>query len=142
MSVLVDTCVWSVALRRRAARARGADAASDTIVRELTALVEEGRVAMLGVVRQELLSGIRDAQHFDRLRERLRAFPDLTLETADYEDAAAFHGRCRARGVQGSAIDFLICAVAARRELPIFTTDADFERYARHLPIALHRNTR
>ena len=41
-------------------------------------------------------------------------------------------------GVQGSNVDFLICSFAQRRSLPIFTTDADFRRFAKILPIALH----
>ena len=34
--------------------------------------------------------------------------------------------------------DLLICAVAVRHGLKIFTTDTDFAAYARHLPIKLH----
>jgi predicted nucleic acid-binding protein len=93
---------------------------------------------MLGLIRQELLSSIRHARQFDKVRDRLRAFPDLPLVAADHEEAAAFCNRCRAKGIQGSTIDFLICAAAARRDLPILTTDADFSRYARVLPIRLH----
>ena len=36
-------------------------------------------------------------------------------------------------------MDFLICAVAWRGQMPIFTTDGDFAQYARALPIALHK---
>jgi hypothetical protein len=32
----------------------------------------------------------------------------------------------------------LICAMAHRLGLPIFTTDPDFSGYAKHLPIRLH----
>jgi hypothetical protein len=47
---------------------------------------------MLGPIRQELLSGIKDKAQFELLREHLRAFPDLELDTDDYEAAAsAFH---------------------------------------------------
>lgn len=93
---------------------------------------------MLGFVRQELLSGVRTARQFDSLRNHLRAFPDLLLETADHEEAALFHGRCRAKGIQGSSIDLLICAVATRRQLPILTTDDDFGHYSRVLSLQLH----
>lgn len=92
----------------------------------------------MGPVRQELLSGVRTPNQFDGLREHLRAFPNVELGTGDYEEAASFSNRCRAAGVQGSGVDFLICAVAARRALTIFTTDEDFEHYARILPLTLH----
>ena len=108
MNVVVDTSVWSLALRR----ARRVD---DAIPRELGELIQEGRVIMIGPVRQELMSGIKSKPQFEQLRDHLRAFPDLELESVDYEDAAAACNRCRERGIQGSNTDFLICAVAARR---------------------------
>jgi predicted nucleic acid-binding protein len=131
VKVLVDTSVWSLALRRRAP----ADAAHS---RELAALIRGGRVAVIGPIRQEILSGVRTAAAFDALRDHLSAFPDETLETSDFERAAEHFNTCRARGVQGSNTDFLICAVAERRNIPILTTDDDFTRYAKILPIRLH----
>jgi len=95
---------------------------------------------MIGPIRQELLSGIRVAGQLERVREHLRAFPDVELEAADYEDAAAAFSRCRERGIQGSNTDFLICAIAIRRDLAIFTTDRDFEHFARVLGLTLHRS--
>ena len=95
-------------------------------------------MALIGPVRQELLSGIRRADSFEQVRDHLRPFADEPLETADFERAAEHFNTCRARGVQGSNTDFLICAVAERRNLSIFTTDADFTRFAAVLPIALH----
>jgi predicted nucleic acid-binding protein len=131
MSVVVDTSVWWLALRRRRPGA-------EPVVRELAALIGEGRAALLGPIRQELLSGVPSQQQYEPLRSHLRAFPDVSLETDDRETAASFYNRCRARGVQGSNTDFLICAVAARRWLAILTTDADFSHFTQLLPIALH----
>ena len=93
---------------------------------------------MIGVIRQELLSGVRTPTAFERLRDHLRPFPDEQLETADFERAAEHFNTCRAQGVQGSNTDFLICAAAERRKLPVLTTDIDFSRFAELLPIALH----
>jgi predicted nucleic acid-binding protein len=131
MNVLVDTSVWSLALRRRAT-SRSAEAL------ELAELVREGRAEILGPVRQELLSGVVGPKQYETLRGYLRAFPDIILEAADYEQAATFFNTCRAKGVQGSNTDFLICSAAVRRRLGILTTDADFPRFARLLPIQLH----
>jgi predicted nucleic acid-binding protein len=130
MNVLVDTSVWSMALRRRAR-------VDHPAVDQLRAFIRDARVAIIGPIRQELLSGIPDAASFERLRDHLRAFPDLPLELADYEQAAEHFTACRRRGIQGSNTDFLICAVAIRRALPILTTDADFVRVAEVLPIEL-----
>lgn len=134
MKVLVDTSVWSLALRR-------ARAAEGPAVQELRSLIDEGRVAMIGPVRQELLSGIRTPEVFEQLREHLRPFADEPLLTEDFERAAEHFNTCRARGIQGSNTDFLICAVAERRDYPILTTDTDFSRFADVLPIALHGRT-
>ena len=130
MNVVVDTSVWSLALRRRA------DVA-DIATARLARLVTDGRVLMLGPVRQELLSGIRERSTFDALRDRLRAFPDVELAAEDHEHAADFFNRCRGKGVQGSNTDFLICAVADRRGTTVLTTDRDFDAFARHVPVSL-----
>ena len=63
------------------------------------------------------------------------------IATDDHEEAAVFFNRCREKGVQGSNTDFLICAVAVRNGFAIFTTDDDFTRFARILPIALHAHS-
>lgn len=93
---------------------------------------------MVGPVRQELLGGIRDRAAFERLRDHLRAFPDESITTADYERAADCLNLCRAQGIQGSNTDFLICAVAERAKFPVLTTDNDFVAFSRVLPVRLH----
>jgi hypothetical protein len=129
--VLVDTPVWSLALRRT-------KRVDHTAIRELGELIQEGRVVLMGAVRQELLSGIKLEAQFELLRGHLRAFPDLELDEMDYEEAASAYNRCRGRGVQGSNTDFLICAAASRRDLAIYTTDRDFQQYAKVLDLQLH----
>ena len=130
MKVLVDTSVWSLALRRKAP----AHAAVGTLRR----LIAGGRAAMIGSVRQEVLSGIRESRAFERLRDHLASFPDESIATADYEQAAAYFNECRARGLQGSNTDFLMCAVCVRHRMPLLTTDADFARFAEVIPVTLH----
>jgi predicted nucleic acid-binding protein len=131
MKVLVDTSVWSLALRRN-------PPSDGPEVREIIELISEVRVQMIGPVRQELLSGVKNQTQFRKLRDHLRAFPDLELTHRDYETAAEFFNLCRGNGIQGSNIDFLICSVAARHKIPIFTTDGDFTLFQPHLPIMLH----
>jgi predicted nucleic acid-binding protein len=135
MIVLVDTPVWSLALRRREADLNARELG---LTRALRELVREGRAQIMGVIRQELLSGIRGEENFHKLRDYLRAFEEPGIEMLDYEEAAQMHNRCRSRGIAGSAIDFLICAVAKRRDWHIFTTDHDFERYERVLGLRLY----
>lgn len=131
MRVLPDTPIWSAALRRRGGAANAYRA-------EMARLVNHGAVEIMGPIRQELLSGIREQSQFEQVREHLRRFPDLQITTDDYEEAASFCNRCRSKGIQGSATDFLICAVATQKDLVIFTDDRDFVSYSKVLPIRLY----
>lgn len=135
MNALVDTSVWSLALRRRA---RDLNPAERSTVAELAELIKEGRARIIGLVRQELLSGIRSPAQYEKLRLSLRAFPDEPLDTRDYEAAAEASNDCRARGVVVSVVDILICSIALARGWSIFSTDPDFKNYAGILPIKLH----
>ncbi|MGA7885398.1 MAG: PIN domain-containing protein [Acidobacteriaceae bacterium] len=134
MMLLVDTSVWSLAFRRRPTDLNPRELA----IRELLEkAITEGRVALLGSIRQELLAGIRDERQFQRLRNALRAFPDVPLTAADYEEAARLSNVCRRKGIAGSPVDFLICSVALLRNWPIFTLDRDFARFSEHIQIRL-----
>ena len=132
MMVLVDTPVWSLALRRKAS---DLIASERQLVHMLQQLVDEGRVRLLGSVRQELLSGLREEAQFRRLQNYLRAFPDIALAAEDYEEAARASTQCRQAGIGSSPVDMLICAVAQRRGWQIFSTDRDFAQYGRVLSI-------
>ena len=132
MRVLPDTPIWSAAFRR-------GDDAAGSYRDEMLKLVNQGLVEIIGPIRQEILSGIRDRSKFDVVKDRLRAFPDLEIGTGDYEEAAAYYNRCRSKGIQGSFTDFVICAAAIRHDLEIFTDDKDFLGYRTVLPIRLYR---
>ena len=129
MRVLVDTCIWSEVLRYRHP--------NETFAATLKDLVQDGNLAIIGPIRQELLSGISDPKQFHQLKEILSAFEDIPLVGVHFEKAAEFSNLCRKKGIQGSTIDFLICAVAHLENLIIFTTDGDFEIYKKYLPIQL-----
>jgi predicted nucleic acid-binding protein len=135
VNVLVDTSIWSLALRRKSQDLNPAETAA---VSELTNLIKEGRARIIGLLRQELLSGIKTASQYEKLRAGLRSFPDEPIATADYEAAAKASNDCRARGVAVSVSDILICAIAIARDWTIFATDPDFKSYAKILPLKLH----
>lgn len=82
---------------------------------------------------------MRSEAQFERLRERLADFADESLRAADFEEAARGFNRCRSAGIAGSPIDLLLCAIALHRDAAIFTTDLDFEQYARVLGFRLHQ---
>jgi predicted nucleic acid-binding protein len=134
VKVLVDTCIWSYALRRGKIAPE-----HDLVVRELGQLIRDSSVQMIGPIRQEILSGIRDHTQFLVLRDHLREFPDLSITADDHERAAEMFNKLREKGIQGSNTDFLMCALAERTGMSIFTTDEDFTLFKKHLPIKLHK---
>ena len=68
-----------------------------------TALLNKPESLAIGLVRQELLSGIKTASQFSKLQEILRSFPDEPLTTPDYEAAAAAGNQCRGKGSDNRA---------------------------------------
>ena len=130
MKVIVDTSIWSFSLRRKKQR-KEADS------EKLMQIIDDGRIVMLGPIRQEILSGIKNKNQFELLKIYLRPFPDLKLLPEDYELAAEFFNICRTNGVQGSNTDFLICATAVNNNFSIYTSDKDFELFKKYLPIQL-----
>lgn len=131
MKVLVDTSIWSAVLRSEQ---------NQKDSHHLIELVQEGRVEIIGQIRQEILSGIRTEKQFEQLKNYLAAFIDLSVTTDDYVYAAQAFNCCRSKGIQGSHRDFLICSVAHNHNLSIYTSDKDFLSYASVLPILLYKN--
>jgi predicted nucleic acid-binding protein len=134
--VLVDTPIWSLALRRHTGNLNPDE---NKLKEMLTELIREGRILMIGPVRQQLLSGLREDSQFNRLRDDLRPFKDEAIQTDDYEAAARMSNLCSSRGVASSSVDMLICAIAGRSRSTIFTTDQDYLLYSKFLPIQLLR---
>lgn len=139
MSVLVDSSVWSLALRRRSARF---NADENTRVTALGRLIELGEARLMGPIRQELLSGIKERKEFEALRDELRNFQDEPLDREDYERAAEMTNRLISIGIACSPIDVLLCAVAKRRAWEIFSSDRAFERYSKEFDCPLFRISR
>jgi predicted nucleic acid-binding protein len=133
LKVLVDTCIWSHALRSKKPEV-------EAQVKILETLIADQRVVIIGAIRQEVLAGYSDLNKFETLKTKLNYFENTPVLDEDYIMAAKFYNECRQKGVQGSHIDLLICAVAVRLNTQIFTSDKDFGFY-QHLPIKLYSIT-
>lgn len=136
MKVLIDTPVWSIVLRKSDKSLKPEEI---QIKEHLIELIEDGRVAIIGPIRQEILSGLTNQDMYEILRERLAPFEDIPIQTNDYERAAKFSNTCRKKGVQGSHIDFLICAISFNHNLPIFTLDKDFLNYSKYIEVEVYK---
>jgi hypothetical protein len=129
MMLLVDTSVWSLALRRDAD-------ASEPEVRQLKdALLGAEVVVTTGLVLQELLQGFSGAKAKAQIVERFAALPLLQPDRQDHIDAAALRTACRQAGVQLGTIDALLAQLCIRHVLTLLTTDRDFTHAARHCPL-------
>ncbi len=131
MNVLVDTSVWSLALRR--------DAPSDAPEVEALGRFLRGGVTVFttGVILQEILQGFEGPRQRDTILKTFAALPCIAPEIEDHIDAAVLRTTCRRRGVQIATIDALIATLCIRRDLALLTTDGDFAAVARVAPLRL-----
>ena len=134
VGVLVDTSVWSLGLRR--------GPRNPEYSAELKKLILESRVKIFGPIRQEILSGISSREQFIDLKNKLSSFLDIPLVTEHYEFEAELSNDGRSKGIQGSHVDFLICAVSKLEKLAIFTTDKDFDHYSTVFGLSLYKAIR
>ena len=130
--VLVDTSVWSLALRKKEHTQ-----SENGYVSRLSEVIRDLHLVMIGPIRQEILSGLSDERKYEDLRHKISVFPDHSISTHEYELAAKFHNECRRHGIQGSHIDYLICAVAQNNDFRILTLDKDFRQYQEYVGIQL-----
>ena len=130
--VLVDTSVWSLALRKKEH-----SETEGRYISRLSEIIRDLHLVMIGPIRQEILSGLSDERRFEDLRARMSVFPDQAISTQEYELAAEFHNECRRHGIQGSHTDYLICAVAKANDFHILTLDQDFQHYQEYVGVQL-----
>ena len=131
MKILVDTSVWSLALRRRAP-------SNQPEALRLAELIQSGQtIYLLGIILQEILSGIRHTEQFAKLRVRLEPFPLISLDRDDFVHAAELSCLCRKQGIQAGTIDCLIAGAAIRHGCKLFTSDNDFLRISSVTPLQL-----
>lgn len=131
MSLLVDTSVWSLALRRDAHQ----DAPEVAALRD--ALLGADQVFTTGLVLQELLQGFAGPKARSQILERVGALAFVQPDREDHVEAAEVRNACRRRGVQVATIDALLIQLCRRHDLVLLSTDRDFLAAARHVDFRL-----
>ena len=133
MKILVDTSIWSLALRRQTGVVNPEAIALKTII-------EQGEdIYLLGIILQEVLQGIRNPKDFSVLKDYLEAFPLIELMREDYIKAAELRNYLMKKGTQVSTIDTLIASSAISYGCYLFTTDKDFEYIAQYSKLKLYK---
>jgi len=133
VSLLVDTSVWSLALRR--------DPPPDVPeVRALRDALAGGEiVATTGVILQELLQGVVPERARAQITEMFAALEYLTPSREDHVAAAGVRNTLRSAGVQVGTIDALIAHLAIAGGRTLLTMDNDFRAASSHISIQLWR---
>jgi predicted nucleic acid-binding protein len=127
VSLLVDTSVWSLALRR------GPPVREPAVGMLIQALDSGETVLTTGLVLQELLQGFTGPKSRDRIVERFSALPLIAPDREDHIRAATLRNQCRRAGVQIGTIDALLAQLCLRHDLIMLTADRDFRGIAKHL---------
>jgi hypothetical protein len=131
--ILVDTSVLSLAFRRRVKTS-----SEPPLVQRFRSLVEEDQpLAVPGIVLQELLSGVRTADEFERLEDLMEGFPLILAAREHHVAAARIANACRQAGITASTVDCLIAAMAIKTKSQLLTSDEDFERMAPYCGLQL-----
>ena len=131
MRVLVDTSIWSLALRRK--EGHGGNEAHT-----LKRLIEQGEeIYLLGIILQEILQGIRRSDQFQALIKYFEPFPLIELSREDYVKAATIKNELIKKGIRVSTIDAIIASTAIAKECVLFTADSDFFHIAKHTKLKL-----
>ncbi len=126
MKLIVDTCVWSLALRRQDQARLASD--QRQLIAQLQEAIRDGRAVIIGPIRQEVLSGLRDQAGSAKVQALLEPFLDEEIAAEDFVHAARLFNLCRTDGIECGATDILICAVAARLHYDILTNDKGLQR--------------
>lgn len=134
--MLVDTSIWSLALRR------DADQAAPEVEALRHALLGTDQVFTTRLVFQELLQGFAGPKARAQLVERLSALACLQPDREDHIDAADVRNVCRRRGVQVGTIDAVLMQRCRRHDPVLLTTDPDFYAAAKHVEFRLWRAPR
>jgi predicted nucleic acid-binding protein len=115
-----------LALRRKEGASLGPE--QEKLKTDLTQAIYDGRIAIIGMIRQEILSGIKEQERFQKLKSALAPFRDEQIETADHEYAARLYNECRNQGFEAGPVDMLICTVAVRRNWQVLSSDSGLNR--------------
>jgi predicted nucleic acid-binding protein len=129
MTLLVDTSVWSLALRR------DAQAAEPQVQQLKKALLGSEIIVTTGLILQELLQGFLGPKAQTQIVERFAALPLLQPDRDDHISAASLRNTCRRKGVQLGTVDALLAQLCIRHDVMLLTTDKDFTRAAKYCPL-------
>jgi len=131
MTILVDTSVWSLSLRKDGP-------ANHPAVKILQSLLLDAQnIVLIGIILQEILQGFKQNSPFTKVTTYLDAFPLLPVNRSDFIAAAKLRRQAAAKGLTLSTPDCQIAAAAINHQCHLLTTDNDFVHLAQWAPLQL-----
>ena len=124
--IVVDTSVLSHVYRRL--RLVGPEKPEVRELRRL--LIMDVPFFVPGAAYQQLLSGVREREHFERLLALTTHLPVRLATLDDHVLAASISNLCRKNGIATDPVDCVIAAQALSTDAELLTLDEDFERMA------------
>ena len=124
---ILDTSVWLEVLPA----GRGTPQLRDRV----DALLSADLVATTGMVRLELLGGVRSLEEWARLSELMSALHNLPVKEEDWQSAASTAYQLRREGITIPFTDLLIGEVTMRSDAVLIHRDRHFDLMASHIPL-------
>ena len=131
IKLLIDTSVWSEALRRKEKTLNS----SETLVRRI--IENNDEIVIIGIILQEILSGIANEKLFSEIETILNDFSYIDIKKEDYIYAAELRNKCKQKGIIAGSFDFLIASVAIRNKLTLVTYDKDFINISKYTELKI-----
>ena len=136
IKLLIDTSVWSEALRRKEKSLNS----SETLVRRI--IENNDEIVIVGIILQEILSGITNEKLFLEIQNILNDFSYIEITKEDYIHAAELHNKCKQKGITAGSFDFLIASVAIRNKITLVTYDNDFKNISKYTELRILDETK
>ncbi|MDL5247574.1 PIN domain-containing protein [Leptospira weilii] len=122
MKLLVDTSVWSEALRRKGKTLKS----EETFLYQI--IQNEEDIFVTGIILQEILTGIKESKIFSEIEEQFKYFNFISPAEKDHIEAAKLRNSLSKKGIVLATIDALIAQIAISHNLVLATYDNDFLR--------------
>jgi predicted nucleic acid-binding protein len=118
---LVDTSVWIFVLRKNP---------DPKLKNRIERLLEIDEILSFGMIKLELLGGIKTSEEFLRLKNRLDALYEISTDNGLWESASHLAFDLRRKGLTIPATDALIASAAIYSKSILLHADSHFDLIA------------
>ena len=125
---LLDTSAWIPVLRINPL---------ESLRKKVDQLLKENSVAIMPIVKVELLGGTKNEIEFERLNERLSSLLSLDMNNEVWNKASKLAYDLKRNGITVPYIDIMIAATAIHHNTTLLHLDKHFDMIASKSPLKL-----